>query len=232
MRCFSRHRVPSQRGLLPNSTAVSLLEHITHLNKLDRENQAIHERTEALRQERRNAGGHCAVVEFLLPYLTPYAVRLLLEQEKQANYYWATPVDDDATPIEEEDLDSSAYVLSYVLGHFGDDEKPYRVRRRAAAPSNAETPTYNNDGKISSYISDADYGCKSCDDCGQLGRLCTYFNCSCQFPKSYKGLLCRHCISACQAGQVEEIPLHLISARWLKADVSILRRRYLLSKCT
>jgi len=201
----------------PNGSAKELAEHINLLNKTDKDKRLIAERVEQLRQERNRSQAHCAVVAFLIPYLTPYAVRLLLEQEKESNYYTISDYEDDdddewQTPF------SAALSISDI-----DNDCLVRVFRRDTAPDNRERLTYDEHGKVTSYSSDADYGCASLD--AAEGRISSCIDCSCQFQKAYLGLPCRHSIAQCKLVQATEYPITSIGGRWLKIKDDVVKTR-------
>ena len=206
----------------PNGSGKDLLLHIELLNSKDLEENQIRTRVEELRQQR-NLGIHTPLTTYLLKYLTPYAVRLVLEQEKLSNMYRADDVAQPSHVEPGEDFDIDPVFASLNLSDIEGD-RVRKVTRMEAAADLDEMLQYDEHGKPLTLDSGADFGLKSCDIVGE-GRYTTFVDCSCQFPRSFDNLPCRHIIANCRQAQIETYPIDNIGARWLKTKDEIKQQR-------
>ena len=205
--------------LVANSTGVQLLTHMEKINEREGSLNVLKEKQEELRQAKQNSKPHQQVVAKLLPYLTPYGARLLLGQAEQALAYTSKPYTEEDY-FEAVDMETDEYLIT-------DDRQDLlkRIDRQGTelfivVREQLEPPEklqYDEHGCITSFASNADFGCGTVEDKPRR-RLTSYVGCSCLFSVTFGKIPCRHIIYVCSQQQVL-YKLSNIDVKWIRSDV-------------
>ena len=136
------------------------------------------------------------------PRISPFAIDLLISQSKQALMYKSTLLLPDVE---------------------GDDE--YMVTRLPDSTSQPAMPQLDEQGYITCFTCDDDFGVASNDGDLNIGRYTTLTRCSCQYLKAW-GVPCRHIIHLYITLQREDFPFNLIGTKWVLVNTQVQQEAY------
>ena len=132
--------------------------------------------------------------------LTPYALRLVIEQFRETYHYDVTPPADPRR---------GAWLVQ---------------RREESALTGDRIPRYDENGMIIGYECDMDFGFGKKDRVRSVtGYLCPE-GCSCQFPTAFGGLPCRHILKVFLLRDLKKFPIDGVSPKWLLLNDAQLAR--------
>lgn len=184
---------------LKNRSCVVLLQEITDYNHLSR----TRKEADDIRKQLRSAAGVSHVPPFLCELqstLTGYAFDLVMSQFSLSVGYCSSPNDT-------------------WEGALSDSLDSFVVKYAGAIKRTAFTPVLTEDGTITSWQCDADFGLG--DFPGHAGHIATLRTCSCQFGNVFQ-LPCRHMLHLHLQQQVTALQFEC-SSRWVRkpADVEL-----------
>ena len=213
-------------GLKASALVTSLVTHLESFNSTQRTRAAIADEVQRLRNARRSSSYSCAVVTSLVDKLSPYAFKLLLQQEQQANRYRTVECTEFAPEDDEFDravvLPFYSVDLKILPADVGKQYKVERIEMRDGTDGvGLADLDLNQAGEVNSYDCDADDGTSDM----QKSRRTTTRWCSCRFPVAFGGIPCRHIIRVCLKEDVETYPIELIHFRYLKTSDEEMRDR-------
>ena len=199
-------------SLLRNLQVKQLLPQLDSVNEVSRSNAAVREAVARLKQQRQRA--NCALVEFLEPLLSPFAMKLLFEQQLLAVNYDVNSLEESTD--EDDPLHDSIGLHSRNALFDGEN---WAVRRRGTtAPLNL---VLTADGEIDweNTVGTEDFGRS---EVSAPHRITSLLHCSCQFDIAFGGIVCRHviqCHSVKQSSLADhKAVLNNIKTKWLQVD--------------
>ena len=188
--------------LAANTSAVALVQQLEIKNRESHDQGIIREEVARLRQLKQ-ADATQGVVRFLQEKLTPFAFKLVLQQNALAVCYSATECsdDDDGHPFfhDENIPEYAARLMQYGVSHEKFDAKAIGV-------------TYDTDGEPVYQTTSEDDGLL---DTVRVHNTTTNW-CSCQYTKAFGGLPCRHILYVLCVTQTKTYPIEIVAAKWLR----------------
>ena len=157
-----------KRQRLKNVSCIKLIDAMVEYNQVSR----YRKETDEVRSQLRTTANICNIPSLLQPLqstLTPYAFELVMAQFALSVSYKSTLLQDT------EDFDA-----------LGVEE--YLVQYNGTLRVSGLSPVTNDDGSVTSWQCNADFGLGDAD---AAGHIATLIDCSCQFPSVFR-LPCRH----------------------------------------
>ena len=199
----STQRAEAVNGAIKKTISGSMLltevnKSLEDYNRAARDRKTVQAHLQFLRNARR-ATASCAAVRSLEGKISPYAFKLVLEQEAQAMQYKTVRNDEVELQGDEMELEEG-----FVW-----------VQRTSPANSTPRLCDYEaHTDRPFNFVVDDDFGLA---DSTRLRRT-SLNSCSCQHEVAFGGLPCRHIIHRCLTDGVDEFSVELIANKWLSFD--------------
>lgn len=186
----------------------SIKQHITckmHIweviQKLDTFNEVSRDRRlvdqEVLHMKQSQSVGNSAFVDFLQGKITPFAMKLVMQQQAESLSYNCVDVSD-----------------SYECHTWEVTRRAGTLTRKMSQPK-----TTAEGSLVWNFESPEDYGLASDENATTKNRLTTFKKCSCQFSTAFGGLPCRHILALHTINQSQENKfaehLQSIADKWI-----------------
>ena len=199
----STQRAEAVNGAIKKTISGSMLltevnKSLEDYNRAARDRRTVQAHLQSLRNARR-ATASCAAVRSLEGKISPYAFKLVLEQEAQALQYKIVSNDEVELGGDEMELEEG-----FVW-----------VQRTSPANSTLRVCDYEaHTDQPFNFVVDDDFGLA---DSTRLRRT-SLSSCSCQHGVAFGGLPCRHIIHRCLTDGVDEFSVESIASKWLSFD--------------
>ena len=199
----STQRAESINAAIKRTISGSMLltevnKNLEEYNRTARDRRTVQAHLQALRNARRSIASS-SVVRSLEGKLSPYAFKLVLEQEAQALQYKIVSDDDVELESHEMELEEGFVWIQRTS-----------PTTAACQPCDYEAST----DRPVNFVVDDDFGLA---DSVRLRRT-SLSTCSCQYNTAFGGLPCRHIIHMCFVRGIEDYNVESIESKWLVVD--------------